>query len=305
MSEQTAQQSVDALVHMLDVQPDGQDLFKGISPDASWQRVYGGQVIAQAQMAACKTVAAPYAPHSLHGTFLRPGDPEQPIIYAVERTRDGQAFARRRVVASQGKQSIFEAMVSFQVHESAVFEHQAAMPDVLSPEAVKANGDPQAGFFKVAPPAIARYWQSQRPLDLRPVSLKRYTTGEPQPPVQHMWVRTRAVLPEPFTNDMRMHAAVLSYACDMTLLDTALLPHGRSVFADSIQAASLDHAIWLHAPARANEWLLYTQETPFAGQARGFARGAFFTRTGRLVASTTQEGLIRKAPTMRVPAGRG
>lgn len=304
MSLESADQSVAALVRMLDVRAQGADCFTAHSPDAGWKRIYGGQVIGQSLMAACYTADEPFTPHSLHGTFLRPGDPATPIVYSVERLRDGQAFARRRVVGNQHGEPIFEAMVSFQRPEPGVFSHQSAMPDVPAPEALEAHGDANQGFFKIAPPAMRRYWQNQRPLDIRPVSLEHYTSRDPQPPYQNMWLRTRTQLPEPWTEDTRMHAVVLAYACDMTLLDTALLPHGRTIFADSIQAASLDHAIWFHQPLRADDWLLYTQETPFAGHSRGFTRGAFYTREGNLVASTTQEGLIRNAPSVRVPVRR-
>lgn len=283
-----------ALMRLLDLEALEVNLFRGVSPDAGWQRVFGGQVVAQALMAACRTVERDRDPHSLHGYFMRPGDPSIPIIYEVDPIRDGRSFTTRRVVAIQHGKAIFSLTASFHVAEDQPFDHQSSMPAVPLPDELPGEEDMAATFMKVAPEPIRRYWQRDRPLEMRPTSLVHYTSNAPQPPLQQAWLRTTAPVPEPYGSDPRIHAAILAYASDMTLLDTALFPHGLSIFSNAIQAASLDHAMWFHRPFRVDDWLLYAQDTPSAHGARGFCRGEIFDSRGTLIASAAQEGMIRQ-----------
>jgi acyl-CoA thioesterase-2 len=281
--------AIDTLLSILDLEPLGDNRFRGVSPSDGWRRVFGGQVIAQALVAATRTVDS-RAPHSLHAYFMLPGDPSVPIVYAVEPIRDGRSFSTRRVVALQKERAIFSMSASFQVTEDG-FDHQLAMPTVPPPEDLPdetALKDLVAG----APEPIKRYWGRDRPIELRPVALEHYLSREPLEPSQRLWFRARHRLPD----DPDLHRSVLAYASDMTILDTSLFAHGASVFDGEIQAASLDHALWLHRPFRADEWLLYSEDSPSASGARGFARGSIFSRDGSLVASVAQEGLIRRRP---------
>ncbi len=275
------------LLALLDLESLETNLFRGGSPQVGWQRVFGGQVIGQALVAACRTVEG-RAPHSLHAYFLLPGDPSVPIIYEVERLRDGGSFSTRRVKAIQHGSAIFTLSASFHRDEPGL-AHQTAMPVVPAPEELPDETMMRNSVLPSMPDAVRRYFERERPIELRPVEFTRYVTGEPRPPVFHLWFRATDPLPD----DPAIHQCVLAYASDMTLLDTTLIAHGRTVFQRDIQAASLDHALWFHAPFRADEWLLYAQDSPFSGGARGFARGSIFTRDGRLVASVAQEGLIR------------
>lgn len=268
------------------------DLFRGISPQNGWQRVYGGQVLGQALMAAGRTVDASRTAHSLHGYFLLGGDPAHPIIYEVERIRDGGSFTTRRVKAIQHGRAIFSMSASFHKEEEG-FEHAVAMPDVPQPEALPSAAERVAELIDTLPADMRKYWQRENPIELKPVDVSRYLSRDPHPPAQHIWLKANGRL----ADDPLLHQAVLAYASDFTLLDTALIAHGKLLFDRDIQLASLDHAMWLHRPFRADEWLLYSQDSPSAAGARGFCRGTFFTRDGRLVASTVQEGLIRKRET--------
>jgi len=275
------------LLALLDLERLETNLFRGNSPQVGWQRVFGGQVIGQALVAACRTVEG-RAPHSLHAYFLLPGDPSVPIIYEVERLRDGGSFSTRRVKAIQHGSAIFTLSASFHREEPGL-AHQTAMPVVPAPEELPDETMMRNSMLPSMPDAVRRYFERERPIELRPVEFTRYVTGEPRPPVFHLWIRATGPLPD----DPAIHQCVLAYASDMTLLDTTLIAHGRTVFQRDIQAASLDHALWFHAPFRADEWLLYAQDSPFSGGARGFSRGSIYTRDGRLVASVAQEGLIR------------
>jgi acyl-CoA thioesterase II len=279
--------AIRTLLSILDLEPLGDDRFRGLSPKDGWRRVFGGQVVAQALVAATRTVDG-RAPHSLHAYFMLPGDPSAPIVYAVERIRDGRSFSTRRVVALQDGAAIYSMAASFQVEEAG-FDHQQAMPAVPPPEDLPGEADLMAAVARDAPDPIKRYWQRERPIELRPIDLRHYVSREPLEPVQRLWFRARSPLPD----DPDIHRSVLAYASDMTILDTSLFAHGRSVFDRDVQAASLDHALWLHRPFRADEWLLYSEDSPSASGARGFARGSIFARDGRLVASVAQEGLIR------------
>ncbi len=279
--------AIETLLSILDLEPLGDNCFRGISPDDGWRRVFGGQVIAQALVAAGRTVDG-RTPHSMHAYFILPGDPALPIDYAVELTRDGRSFTTRRVVALQSDRPIFSMSISFQIEETG-FDHQLAMPTVPAPEDLPDLTSIRSRIADGAPDPIRRYWERDRPIELRPVDLRHYISDERLEPIQQVWFKARYPLPD----DPGLHRCVLAYASDMTILDTSLFAHGSSVFDRAIQAASLDHALWLHRPFRADEWLLYNEDSPSASGARGFARGSIFKRDGTLVASVAQEGLIR------------
>jgi len=288
--------AVQDLLAILDLEVLEQNLFRGRSPQVGWQRVFGGQVIGQALVAASRTVEG-RSPHSLHGYFLLPGDPKVPIIYDVERIRDGRSFTTRRVKAIQHGQPIFTLSASFHIDEPGL-SHQMAMPDVPKPDQLPSESDIRERVMPPMPDPVRAYFERERPIELRPVEFKRYMTRDGLDPYFNVWIRATGTLPE----DPAIHQAVLAYASDMTLLDSTLVAHGRTVFEREIQAASLDHALWFHRPFRADEWLLYAQDSPFAGGARGFARGSIFTSDGVLVASVAQEGLIRHRPDLAMPA---
>jgi len=290
MSRQTANPAMDVLLRTLDIERLEARLFRGESPQVGWQRVFGGQVVGQALVAATRTVEQENRfVHSLHAYFVRPGDPSIPIIYDVENIRDGGSFATRRVVAIQHDRPIYFMTASFQDDEDG-FEHQTAMPDVTPPEKLLGEAKLKAQFMAAAPPHIRAYWERPRPIELRPVSLTHYLSSEKLDPHQNIWVRTTGPVPA----DRRLQAAVLAYISDMTLLDTSLFAHGTSVLDRSLQVASLDHAMWFHRPPVLDDWLLYSQDSPSAFGGRGMTRGAIYTRSGTLIASVAQEGLIRK-----------
>ncbi|SOB99478.1 acyl-CoA thioesterase II [Stappia indica] len=280
--------AVDDLLSILDLEPLEHNLFRGMSPQVGWQRVFGGQVIGQALVAASRTVPQERSVHSLHGYFLRPGDPAVPIIYEVDRIRDGGSFTTRRVVAIQHGKPIFSVAASFQTFEDGL-DHQAVMPDVPMPEDLPGEAELKEKFLAHAPEPVRRYWERDRPIELRPVDMTHYFSRSKLTPSQNVWVRASAALPD----DPRIHSCVLAYASDMTLLDTSLFAHGTSVFDPKLQVASIDHAMWFHRPFRTDEWLLYAEDSPSASGGRGFTRGSLFSRDGQLVASVAQEGLIR------------
>ncbi|WP_434058474.1 acyl-CoA thioesterase II [Coralliovum pocilloporae] len=288
MSEETMSVAIDNLISILDLEPLEHNLFRGRSPQVGWQRVFGGQVIGQALVAASRTVEDGKSAHSLHGYFMRPGDPEVPIIYEVDRIRDGRSFATRRVVAIQHGQAIFSMSASYQVTEDGL-QHDKTMPDVPPPEALPSDQDLKEKYLHMAPEHVRSYFERERPIEFRPVDLRHYVSREKLPPKQYVWLRTTAKLPD----EPRLHKCALAYASDMTLLDTSLFAHGRSVFDRDMQVASLDHAMWFHRNFRADEWLLYAQDSPTSAGARGFTRGEIYTKDGTLVASAAQEGLIR------------
>ncbi len=285
-------QAVKSLLEILDLEQLEVNLFRGLSPQSRWQRVFGGQVIGQALVAATRTVES-WRVHSLHAYFLLGGDPKVPIIYEVDRIRDGRSFTTRRVVAIQHGQAIFSMSVSFHRDEPG-FSHQADMPKVPGPDELPSEQQIRENIMPMMPEPVRRYYESERPIELRPVEYGRYLSHEHRSPNFHVWIRATAPLPD----DPAIHQCVLAYASDMTLLDTSLIPHGQTVFNKRIQAASLDHALWFHRPFRADEWLLYAQDTPNASGARGLSRGLIFSRDGKLVASVAQEGLIRDRPDM-------
>ena len=283
------------LLGHLDLERIDDAIFRGRSPDMGLPRVFGGLVVAQSLVAAERTVEG-RTPHSLHCYFLVGGDPKAAIIYQVERLRDGGSFSTRRVTAIQHGQPIFSMAASFHIEEEG-YEHAAPAPAAPDPETLPNQHDLAERFAALLPKQLLAYMKRPRPIEIRPTDLSRYL-GAPQPEArQAVWMRAVAPLPD----DPRVHRAVLAYLSDMLLIDTALVPHGMSVFQQEIQAASLDHAIWLHRSFRADEWLLYSQDSPSATGALGFARGMVHDRAGRLVASFAQEGLIRRRDPARKP----
>lgn len=284
--------AVQELLRILDLEPLEYNLFRGRSPQVGWQRVFGGQVIGQALVAAQRTVDADRFVHSLHGYFMLPGDPSVPIVYEVDRIRDGGSFATRRVVAIQHGRAIFSLSASFQRDEPGL-EHQFPLPaDIPQPESLLNERDLIERFIDQMPEAVRRYWERPRPVEMKPVLLDHFLSRDKLEPEQAIWLRTTGPVPD----DRALQAAVLAYLSDITLLDTALYAHGRSVFDRDMQVASLDHSMWFHRPCRLDDWLLYAQDSPSTSGARGLARGTLFGRDGTLVASVAQEGLIRPRP---------
>jgi len=279
--------SVPSLLSILDLEQLEVNLFRGTSPKGAVRRVFGGQVIGQALIAATRTVEG-VLPHSLHAYFLLGGDPEIPIVYDVDRIRDGKSFTTRRVVAIQHGRAIFSMSVSFHNDEEGL-DHQMTMPDVPHPDQLPSDAEIRANILPQLPEAVRRYYERERPIELRPVDFGRYTGKKLANNQFNIWMRTTAPLPD----DPAIHRCALAYASDMTILDTALLPHQRSIFDRDIMGASLDHAIWYHRPFRADQWLLYTQDSPNSHGSRGFGRGLIFAADGTLVASVAQEGLMR------------
>ena len=282
--------AVQELLRILDLEQLEVNLFRGRSPQVGWQRVFGGQVIGQALVAACRTVdAVGRPPHSLHAYFLLGGDPKVPIVYEVDRIRDGSSLTTRRVVAIQHGHAIFTMAVSFHRDEPGM-THQAQMPSVPEPDALPGEAEMKQRVLPLMPDAVRRYYERERPIELRPVELDRYLGKKIDGGRFHVWIRTTGALPD----EPAIHQCVLAYASDMMLLDSALIPLGRTVFEKSFMAASLDHALWFHRPFRADGWLLYSQDSPSLAGSRGFSRGLIFARDGTLVASVAQEGLLRE-----------
>jgi acyl-CoA thioesterase II len=277
------------LISILDLESLEHNLFRGRSPQVGWQRVFGGQVIAQALVAAQRTVDPLRHVHSLHCYFMRPGDPAVPIIYEVDRIRDGGTFTTRRVVAIQHGNAIFALSASFQVDEPGL-DHQIPMPaNVPSPDTLMSDRDFRDKYLAAAPPHIRKFFERERPFEMKPVSLNHYFSKEKLPPEQHVWFKATGDVPD----DRTTQTAMLAYFSDMTLLDATLFAHGKSIFEPDLQVASLDHSMWFHRPVNLEDWLLYTQDSPSTSGGRGFARGAIYARSGALIASTAQEGLIR------------
>ncbi|MEP3524274.1 MAG: acyl-CoA thioesterase II [Hyphomicrobiales bacterium] len=279
---------VDDLLEILNLETLEHNLFRGKSPNVGWQRVFGGQVIGQALVAASRTVKD-RSVHSLHCYFMRPGDPKVPIIYDVDKIRDGRSFTTRRVVAIQHGKPIFSLSASFQIAEDG-YDHQIDMPDIPQPEDLPNEAELKEKYLAFAPQNVKDYWSRPRPIEVRPVSLEHYVSNKKLEPAQHIWIRTTSPVPD----DQLRSSAVLAYFSDMTLLDTSLYAHGTSIFDQQLQVASLDHAMWFHRKADFSDWILYTQDSPSASGARGFTRGSLYTRSGTLIASVAQEGLIRR-----------
>lgn len=282
---------VEELLNLLQLERLEDNLFRGQSRDIGTRFVFGGQVLGQALSAAQQTVEADRAAHSLHAYFLRAGDIEKPIVYNVERTRDGGSFSVRRVTAIQHGQPIFNFSASFQVEESGV-EHQVSMPEV--PKAADLDPPRALSTEELAklPPKLQRWFGRGGPFEFRHVYPRDELKPAKRPPQQQVWFRLTSRIPD----DAVLHRALLAYASDFHLIGTAMLPHGISFLQRNVQVASLDHALWFHRPFRVDEWLLYASDSPTAQGARGLARGQFYDESGRLVASTAQEGLIRLRP---------
>lgn len=277
------------LLDILDLEQLEHNLYRGRSHKVGWQRVFGGQVIGQSVVAAQRTVPGDRYIHSLHCYFMRAGDPAVPIIYQVDRLRDGGSFTTRRVTAIQHGHAIFSLECSFQVEEDGL-EHQMSMPlDVPGPEALRNQIELLQETGHVVPDAVRKFWARERPLEIRPVNVEHYISRDKLPPRQNVWVRMTGAVPD----DRHLQAAILAYLSDMTLLDASTFAHGRIGFDPDIQMASLDHAMWFHRPHALDDWLLYTQDSPNSIGSRGFARGFLYGRDGRLIASTAQEGLVR------------
>jgi acyl-CoA thioesterase II len=279
------------LVARLDLETIEVDIFRGRSPQNSWTRVFGGQVIAQALVAAARTVEG-RAPHSLHGYFILPGDPLVPIVFEVDRIRDGKSFTTRRVVAIQHGKAIFSLSASFQVEEQGV-EHSMPMPAAPDPDALADPIDLMRLADEKTRHRMLAFADRIRPIEIRPIDLSRYAPGArgvAREPRQSLWIRIAGRLPD----DPAIHRAALAFLSDMSLIDTALVAHGFSVSDPEFQVASLDHALWFHRPFRADEWMLYAQDSPNSGGSRGLTRGLLYSRSGVLVASVAQEGLIRR-----------
>ena len=282
------QQAVDELIALLDLEELEENIFRGRSPQEQRQRVFGGQVAGQALVAAGRTVERGIV-HSLHAYFLRPGDPTRPIVYQVDRIRDGRTFTTRRVVAIQHGRAIFHLSASFQPDEAGP-DHQMPMPEAPDPETLPTAIERITPLLPTLPTPMRQWLTRDRPIDVRAVD----AAADPfhpvaRPPRQLLWFRAAGRLPDP----LLLHHCVAAYASDLSLLDTATLPHAIAWNDPGHLMASLDHAMWFHRPFRADEWLLYAQESPSAHGARGFATGNIFTRDGKLVVSVAQEGLIR------------
>ncbi|HEX5419493.1 MAG TPA: acyl-CoA thioesterase II [Gammaproteobacteria bacterium] len=278
------------LLHLLELERIEDNIFRGESRDLGSNRVFGGQVLGQALTAASYTVEGREV-HSLHAYFLRPGDVNAPIVYEVDRARDGRSFSSRRVVAVQHGRPIFNMAASFQVPEQGL-EHQAPMPAVPPPESLADGREIPHEVLSKAPEKMRRFLLDERPFEIRPVEPVQLLAPKPSQPVRHAWIRTI----EPLPDDPNLHRNLLAYISDYQLLATATLPHEISFVAGNLQMASLDHAMWFHRAFRIDEWLLYSMESPNAAGARGLAMGRFFTADGKLVASTAQEGVIRVWP---------
>lgn len=276
------------LLRLLTLERIEDDVFRGDSRDIGSPQVYGGQVLGQALRAAYGTVPADRIAHSLHAYFLQRGDFNAPIVYFVDRARDGGSFSSRRVTALQHGQQIFNLSASFQVPQTGV-EHQAEMPRVPPPEELPGTASLPEAVLAQLPERSRLFYEKLRPFEFRycePVELFRPVS---LPPVQNIWLRSMDVLPD----DDALHRCLLAYASDFSLLGAATRPHGLPPFGRNAILASIDHAMWFHRPARVDQWLLCHVESPSAAGARGFSRGAIYTRDGQLVCSTAQEGLIR------------
>jgi acyl-CoA thioesterase II len=275
------------LLELLALEPVEVNIYRGLSRDIGSGRVFGGQVMAQALVAARRTVEEDRDAHSVHGYFILPGDLSAPIVYFVDRLRDGGSFSTRRVTAIQHGQAIFNLSASFHRREDGI-EHQSGMPAVAAPEELPSELAMIRAQAHRIPEPLRDVLTQDRPIDFRPVGSDPFDAA-PREPVRHVWVRAEGAMPA----DLLAHQAALAYASDYGLLATAIQPHGMTIRDANLQAASLDHAIWFHRPFRIDEWLLYTMDSPAAAGARGFARGSVYTRAGQLVASVAQEGLLR------------
>ncbi|MFC9913575.1 acyl-CoA thioesterase [Streptomyces sp. NPDC059862] len=288
-------QALQSLLDLLDLEQIEENIFRGQSRSAVVPRVFGGQVAAQALVAAGRTVPEDRPPHSLHAYFLRTGDPGAPIVYTVDRMNDGRSFTTRRVVAIQHGQPIFALSASFQKYEEG-FEHQAPMPPAPDPVTLPTSEERLSGYGHIDPQVVEKFLEARAAVDLRYVDEPPYGQfGEPREPHSQVWFRANGKL----ADDPLLHIVLATYVSDMTLLDSVLLAHGRGGWAvGDVVGASLDHAMWFHRPFRADEWLLYDQESPSAYGGRGLGQARIYTQDGRLAISVIQEGVVR-APRAR------
>ena len=284
---------IDELLRVLELEPLEVNLFRGQSQDIGSPQVFGGQVLGQALRAASATVAEERLVHSLHAYFLRRGDCTAPIVYNVDRSRDGKSFPSRRVVAIQHGEQIFNMAASFQAEEAG-FDHQIPMPEVPRPEdlpdAIAPLRELMLKMPERLPERVRRYIETPRPFEFRAVQEINYLQPRKAPPLRQVWFRAVGRLPD----EQMLHRCLLAYVSDFYLLDTSTLPHGTTFLGAKLIMASIDHAMWFHRPLRVDEWLLYALDSPSASGARGFARASVFASDGRLVASTAQEGLVRE-----------
>jgi acyl-CoA thioesterase-2 len=287
---------VSELIELLTLERLEDNLFRGQSRDIGTKYVFGGQVLGQALSATQSTLEAPRTAHSLHAYFLRAGDIEHPIIYQVDRTRDGGSFSVRRVTAIQHGQPIFFLAASFQKQEQGS-EHQLSMPEVPKPEDIEPSPNVPPDVLARLPTKVQRWLSRMGPFEFRHVYPRDELNPPKRPPFQQVWFR----LSERVGDAPELHRTLLAYASDFHLLGTATFPHGISYYQPNVQMASLDHALWFHRPFRADEWLLYSIDSPSAQGGRGLARGLVYDRDGRLVASTAQEGMIRVASADAAP----
>ncbi|MFJ4562372.1 acyl-CoA thioesterase [Streptomyces caelestis] len=292
-------QALQDLLDLLDLEQIEEDIFRGRSRSAVVPRVFGGQVAAQALVAAGRTVPEDRPAHSLHAYFLRPGDPGAPIVYTVDRIRDGRSFTTRRVVAVQHGKPIFHLSASFQVYEDGL-DHQKRMPDAPDPATLPTGEDRLRGYGHLDPAVVEKFLEARAAVDLRYVDEPPYGKfGEPREPHSQVWFRTNGKLaddppPDSVWGDPQLHVVLATYVSDMTLLDSVLLAHGRGGWAvGDVVGASLDHAMWFHRPFRADEWLLYDQESPSAYGGRGLGQARIYTQDGRLAVTVIQEGVVR------------
>ncbi|MFI8235896.1 acyl-CoA thioesterase II [Streptomyces sp. NPDC085866] len=283
-------QALQNLLELLDLEQLEEDIFRGQSRSAVVPRVFGGQVAAQALVAAGRTVPADRLAHSLHAYFLRPGDPGAPIVYSVDRIRDGRSFTTRRVVAVQHGKPIFHLSASFQTHEEGL-DHQAPMPPAPDPESLPTSHERLRGYDHLDPAVVEKFIEAREAIDLRYVDEPPYGKfGVPREPHSQVWFRANGKLDD----DPLLHVVLATYVSDMTLLDAVLLAHGRGGWAvGDVVGASLDHAMWFHRPFRADEWLLYDQESPSAHGGRGLGQARIYTQAGQLAISVIQEGVVR------------
>lgn len=281
-------QVLDELVALLSLESIEENLFRGVSQDLGFRQLFGGQVLGQSLSAASQTVESVRHVHSLHGYFLRPGDATLPVVYSVERVRDGGSFSTRRVTAIQKGQQIFTCSASFQQDEEG-FEHQLPMPQVVGPENLPSELELAHKNAHLLSERVRDKLLCAKPIEIRPVTLENPFSPAPGEPIKYVWFRADGNLPD----IPAIHKYILAYASDFGLLTTSMLPHGVSVWQKFMQVASLDHALWFHRDLRADDWLLYAMDSPWSGNARGFSRGSIFNRAGQLVASVAQEGLTR------------
>lgn len=280
-------ENLEAVIGLLELERLEDNLFRGDSHDIGAPQVFGGQILGQALSAAHRTVTA-RTPHSLHAYFLRPGDFNQPVIYQVERSRDGKSYSNRRVVAIQHGQPILNLAASFHVDEPGL-EHQAEMPEVTGPEGLRRSIEIQDAIIDQVPEKMRRLLAHRPPFEFRPVEPPKFIEPAARPPRKHIWMKAWDKLPD----DPELHRNLLTYVSDYELIGTATLPHELDFARRPVQMASIDHVLWFHRPFRVDDWLLYAFDSPSSHAGRGFSRGQIFTRSGKLIASVAQEGVMR------------